>query len=140
MVNRYYTVKKEDKYLLVLSTGKHKWINDLHYARFSSNPQGAKYLQEVYNGDTVIAVDEYEKYVHAVEVKEVDDALERVLRGKIYTAQGYIMIPFEEQVKAIDEEDAKEIISSLILPLDGDYDNVELDIDKIIEKGDDLDE
>ena len=52
----------------------------------------------------------------------MDNALERTLHGKIYTVKWSITIPFEIELKAIDEDDAEELTEK---QLDFDYLDVE---------------
>ena len=40
----------------------------------------------------------------------MDNALERTIKGEQYVVRGYYKVPFEEVVKAIDEEDAIDIV------------------------------
>lgn len=57
----------------------------------------------------------------------MDNALERTLHGKIYTVKGSMNIPFEIELKAIDEDDAEELVEKLL-----DFDDLDTEQQKII--------
>ena len=43
-----------------------------------------------------------------------DDTLRRTMAGKIYTLKGYVITPYELTVKALDEDEAEEIVREKI--------------------------
>ena len=57
----------------------------------------------------------------------MDNALERTLHGKIYTVKGSITIPFEIELKAIDEDDAEELAEKQL-----DFDDLDTEQQKIV--------
>ena len=57
----------------------------------------------------------------------MDDALERTLHGKVYTVKGSITIPFEIELKEIDEDDAEELTEKQL-----DFDDLDVEQQKII--------
>lgn len=57
----------------------------------------------------------------------MDNALERTLHGKVYTVKGVMTIPFEIDVKAIDEDDAEELVEKQL-----DFDDLDTEQQKII--------
>ena len=57
----------------------------------------------------------------------MDNALERTLHGKIYTVKGSMSIPFEIELKAIDEDDAEELTEKQL-----DFDDLDVEQQKII--------
>lgn len=57
----------------------------------------------------------------------MDNALERTLHGKVYTVKGSITIPFEIELKAIDEDDAEELAEKRL-----DFDDLDTEQQKII--------
>ena len=57
----------------------------------------------------------------------MDNALERTLHGKIYTVKGSITIPFEIELKAIDEDDAEELAEKQL-----DFDDLDTEQQKVI--------
>ena len=57
----------------------------------------------------------------------MDNALERTLYGKVYTVKGSMNIPFEIELKAIDEDDAEELTEKRL-----DFDDLDTEQQKII--------
>ena len=57
----------------------------------------------------------------------MDNALERTLHGKIYTVKGVMTIPFEIDVKAIDEDDAEELTEKQL-----DFDDLDVEQQKVV--------
>lgn len=57
----------------------------------------------------------------------MDNALDRTLHGKIYTVKGSMNIPFEIDVKAIDEEDAEELTEKQL-----DFDDLDVEQQKVV--------
>ena len=57
----------------------------------------------------------------------MDNALERTLHGKIYTVKGSITIPFEIELKAIDEDDAEGLAEKQL-----DFDDLDTEQQKVI--------
>ena len=57
----------------------------------------------------------------------MDNALERTLHGKIYTVKGVMTIPFEIELKAIDEDDAEELAEKQL-----DFDDLDTEQQKIV--------
>ena len=57
----------------------------------------------------------------------MDNSLERTLHGKVYTVRGSMTIPFEVEIKAIDEEDAEELTEKRL-----DFDDLDTEQQKII--------
>lgn len=57
----------------------------------------------------------------------MDNSLERTLHGKVYTVKGSMTIPFEVEIKAIDEEDAEELTEKRL-----DFDDLDTEQQKII--------
>lgn len=57
----------------------------------------------------------------------MDNALERTLHGKVYTVKGSMNIPFEIELKAIDEDDAEELAEKQL-----DFDDLDTEQQKII--------
>ena len=43
-----------------------------------------------------------------------DDTLRRTINGKNYTVKGYVITPYELTVKALDEDEAEEIVREKI--------------------------
>lgn len=43
-----------------------------------------------------------------------DDTLRRTINGKNYTVKGYVITPYEITVKALDEDEAEEIVREKI--------------------------
>lgn len=57
----------------------------------------------------------------------MDDALERTLHGKMFKVKGVMTIPFEIELKAIDEDDAEELAEKQL-----DFDDLDTEQQKII--------
>ena len=57
----------------------------------------------------------------------MDNALERTLHGKIYTVKGVMTIPFEIDVKAIDEDDAEGLTDKQL-----DFDDLDVEQQKVV--------
>lgn len=57
----------------------------------------------------------------------MDDALERTLHGKMFKVKGVMNIPFEIELKAIDEDDAEELAEKQL-----DFDDLDTEQQKII--------
>lgn len=57
----------------------------------------------------------------------MDNALERTLYGKVYTVKGSMNIPFEIELKAIDEDDAEELTEKRL-----DFDDLDTEQQKVI--------
>ena len=57
----------------------------------------------------------------------MDNALERTLHGKIYKVKGVMTIPFEIELKAIDQEDAEELAEKKL-----DFDDLDAEQQKIV--------
>ena len=57
----------------------------------------------------------------------MDNALERTLYGKVYTVKGSMNIPFEIELKAIDEDDAEELTEKRL-----DFDDLDTEQQKIV--------
>ena len=57
----------------------------------------------------------------------MDNALERTLHGKVYTVKGNMTIPFEIELKAIDEDDAEELTEKRL-----DFDDLDTEEQKVI--------
>lgn len=57
----------------------------------------------------------------------MDDALERTLHGKTYKVKGVMTIPFEIELKAIDEDDAEELAEKQL-----DFDDLDTEQQKIV--------
>ena len=57
----------------------------------------------------------------------MDNALERTIHGKHYTVKGVMTIPFEIDIKAIDEEDAEELTEKQL-----DFDDLDAEQQKIV--------
>ena len=57
----------------------------------------------------------------------MDNALERTLHGKVYTVKGNMTIPFEIELKAIDEDDAEELTEKRL-----DFDDLDTEQQKVI--------
>ena len=57
----------------------------------------------------------------------MDNALERTLHGKVYTVKGNITIPFEIELKAIDEDDAEELTEKRL-----DFDDLDTEEQKVV--------
>lgn len=60
----------------------------------------------------------------------MDDALRRTLSGSLYRVKGYMLVPFDLELKAIDEDDAEELA---LKKLDAE-DNVKVEIEEVIEE------
>ena len=57
----------------------------------------------------------------------MDNALERTLHGKHYTVKGVMTIPFEIDVKAIDEDDAEGLTEKQL-----DFDDLDVEQQKVV--------
>lgn len=57
----------------------------------------------------------------------MDNALERTLHGKIYKVKGAITVPFEIELKAIDQDDAEELAEKQL-----DFDDLDTEQQKIV--------
>lgn len=57
----------------------------------------------------------------------MDNALERTLHGKMFKVKGVITIPFEIELKAIDEDDAEDLAEKQL-----DFDDLDKEQQKII--------
>lgn len=57
----------------------------------------------------------------------MDNALERTLHGKMFKVKGIITIPFEIELKAIDEDDAEDLAEKQL-----DFDDLDTEQQKII--------
>lgn len=57
----------------------------------------------------------------------MDNALERTLHGKIFKVKGILNIPFEIELKAIDEDDAEELTEKQL-----DFDDLDTEQQKIV--------
>lgn len=57
----------------------------------------------------------------------MDNALERTLHGKMFKVKGIMTIPFEIELKAIDEDDAEELTEKQL-----DFDDLDAEQQKII--------
>ena len=57
----------------------------------------------------------------------MDNALERTLHGKIYTVKGSMTIPFEIELKAIDEDDAEGLTDKQL-----DFDDLDVEQQKVV--------
>lgn len=57
----------------------------------------------------------------------MDNALERTLYGKHYTVKGVMTIPFEIDVKAIDEDDAEGLTEKQL-----DFDDLDVEQQKVV--------
>ena len=57
----------------------------------------------------------------------MDNALERTLHGKVYRVKGSMNIPFEIELKAIDEDDAEELTEKRL-----DFDDLDTEQQKVI--------
>lgn len=57
----------------------------------------------------------------------MDNALERTLHGKMFKVKGVMTIPFEIELKAIDEEDAEELAEKQL-----DFDDLDTEQQKIV--------
>lgn len=44
----------------------------------------------------------------------MDEALRRTLSGNLYRVKGYIQVPFEITVSAIDQDDAEELVDEIV--------------------------
>lgn len=57
----------------------------------------------------------------------MDSAFERTFHGKIYKVKGTMSVPFEIELKAIDEDDAQELAEKQL-----DFDDLDVEHQKII--------
>lgn len=57
----------------------------------------------------------------------MDDALKRTLHGKMFKVKGVMTIPFEIELKAIDEDDAEELAEKRL-----DFDDLDTEQQKIV--------
>ena len=57
----------------------------------------------------------------------MDNSLERTLHGKHYTVKGVMTIPFEIELKAIDEDDAEELTEKQL-----DFDDLDVEQQKVV--------
>lgn len=57
----------------------------------------------------------------------MDNALERTLHGKMFKVKGVMTIPFEIELKAIDQEDAEELTEKRL-----DFDDLDAEQQKIV--------
>lgn len=66
------------------------------------------------------------------------ELLQRTLRGHNYNVKGYITIPFSKSVKAIDEDEAEDMVYQYIEVEDGEFEKTKtkIEIDEIIEEDD----
>lgn len=63
-----------------------------------------------------------------------DDTLRRTMIGKNYNVKGYIIIPFSKNVKALDEDEAEDIVYQYIEVEDGEFEKAKIETYEIIEE------
>lgn len=65
-----------------------------------------------------------------------DDTLRRTMRGKRYKVKGYVVIPFNRVVKAIDEDDAEDIVYNQLKEEEEVFslDEVKVEIEEVMEE------
>ena len=63
-----------------------------------------------------------------------DDTLRRTMIGKNYKVKGYVVTPYELTVKALDEDEAEDIVYQYIEVEDGEFEKAKIETYEIIEE------